>query len=96
LAGETYTLTVPIAAPMLYTIALMTAEDDRAMGDLTKIKESVEQLAPQQLAEFRDWFVEHDAILWDEQIARDLADGKLDALIARARADRAAGKVTDL
>ena len=66
------------------------------MGDLSRIKESVEQLAPQELAEFRAWFVEHEAKLWDEQIARDLADGKLDSLIAQARADRAAGKARDL
>jgi hypothetical protein len=66
------------------------------MGDLSKIKESVEQLAPQELAEFRTWFVDHDAKSWDDQIARDLADGKLDDLIAQARADRAAGKARDL
>jgi hypothetical protein len=66
------------------------------MGDLTKIKESIEQLAPRELAEFRDWFVEHDAKSWDEQIARDLAAGKLDALMTEARADRDAGRARDL
>jgi hypothetical protein len=32
----------------------------------------------------------------DEQFARDLAAGKLDALIAEAEADRAAGKAREL
>jgi hypothetical protein len=36
--------------------------------------------------------VERDYKLWDEEIASDLAAGKLDELLAEAKADRAAGK----
>ena len=36
--------------------------------------------------------VERDNQLWDEEIARDLAAGKLDELIAEAKAELAAGK----
>jgi hypothetical protein len=66
------------------------------MGDISQLKAAIETLSPQEQAEFRDWFLERDAQLWDEQIADDLKAGRLDALIAEAKADRAAGRVRDL
>jgi hypothetical protein len=39
------------------------------------------------LAQFRAWFLEFDARLWDQQIETDLKAGKLDSLIAEARAE---------
>jgi hypothetical protein len=64
--------------------------------DLDEIKSRVEHLPPDQKAQLRTWFLEKDYQEWDAQIARDLAAGKLDAVIAEAKADRDAGRARDL
>lgn len=57
------------------------------MGDVRSIETAVEALLPEELAEFRRWFVEFDAAAWDKQIEQDAAGGKLDRLVAEARVD---------
>ena len=57
------------------------------MSDIKAIEDAVKALPPQQLAEFRRWFAEFDHAAWDRQIDADLADGKLDALLAEAADD---------
>ena len=66
------------------------------MGNVKSIEKAVESLPPSELAEFRRWFAEFDANAWDEQIERDAAAGKLDALAAEALADHRAGSVREL
>ena len=67
------------------------------MTKLQEIEEQIKQLAPDELAELREWLLEHDWAEWDRQIERDSASsGKLDQLFAKARADHAAGKSTKL
>jgi hypothetical protein len=61
------------------------------MSDVQAIEAAVSALPPHDLAQFRAWFAEFDAALWDGQIAADLAAGKLDSLLNEARADYAAG-----
>jgi hypothetical protein len=46
------------------------------------IEKAVEQLCPQNMARFREWFGEFDARLFDARIERDARAGKLDALRA--------------
>ena len=60
------------------------------------IKDAVRQLTPEKLAEFREWFAEFDAQLWDRQIERDAAAGKLDALAEEALAEHRAGLTRDM
>lgn len=57
------------------------------MSNLNAIEEAVKALAPQDLAAFRHWFADFDSSSWDLQIERDLADGKLNNLMADAIAD---------
>jgi len=66
------------------------------MTKVQTIEEQIKTLSPRELAELRDWFLEHDWAEWDRQIERDSAAGKLDKLFANARADHAAGKRTKL
>jgi hypothetical protein len=61
------------------------------MSKIDDIQKAVEQLSPEELAKFREWFEEFEARLWDEQIERDAKAGKLDKLIAEARANSEAG-----
>lgn len=62
------------------------------MTRIEDIEKAVEQLSPEELARFRAWFEEFDARLFDEQIERDAKAGKLDKLIAEARANHEAGR----
>lgn len=66
------------------------------MTKLEDITKAIEQLSPEELAQFRDWFEELQARLWDEQIERDAKSGKLDRLADKWRSDFATGKFTDL
>lgn len=59
------------------------------------IKAAVEQLAPEQRAEFRAWFEAFDAREWDLQMEQDLQAGRLDCLANEALADLNAGRCTD-
>jgi hypothetical protein len=62
------------------------------MTKIEDIEKAVEQLSPEELARFRAWFEEFDARLFDERIERDAKAGKLDKLMAEARANHEAGR----
>jgi len=64
----------------------------RAMTRVQAIEEQIKSLSPGEVAELRDWLLEHDDAEWDRQIERDAAEGKLEKLFSKARADHAAGK----
>ena len=66
------------------------------MNGLEQLEQQVLQLSSEDLAKFRAWFIELDHRLWDKQIETDLAAGKLDSLIAEARAEFEAGKAREL
>jgi hypothetical protein len=61
------------------------------MGTVRSIETAIENLPPDELAEFRRWFAEFDAANWDAQIEADAAAGKLDALAAEALAEYRGG-----
>jgi hypothetical protein len=61
------------------------------MSNIDDIEDAVRALQPDDLAKFRAWFVEFDAMAWDRQLERDAAAGKLDALLAEANADYKSG-----
>jgi len=66
------------------------------MTEVEQIEKRIKGLAPQDLAEFRAWFIEFDARAWDQQIEADSNAGRLDGLVAEAGADYEAGKARDL
>ena len=61
------------------------------MTKLEDIEKAVEQLSPEELSLFRDWFWERQACIWDEQIERNAKSGKLDWLADEAEAEHTAG-----
>lgn len=66
------------------------------MSPLLKLERQVQEFSPEELAQFRVWFAEFEAALWDRQIEEAALAGRLDhwadaALVARAR-----GEVTEL
>ena len=60
------------------------------------IEKDVEALSPDQLAAFRRWFHEFDAVVWDRQLEEDVRAGKLDALADEALQAYKSGKCTEL
>ena len=48
------------------------------------------------LVEFRSWFLNYDADLWDREIEEDYRSGKLDNLISEAIRDYQDGKATEI
>jgi hypothetical protein len=66
------------------------------MGKIEKIEQEVQALSPDELAQFRAWFLEYDWEAWDRQIERDAQVGRLDDVAAKALRDHAAGKTTPL
>jgi hypothetical protein len=66
------------------------------MTKLEKIEESVANLSHDEFWRFAEWFAELQAERWDRQIEQDAKAGRLDKVIAQAKAEIAAGKVTTL
>ncbi len=66
------------------------------MSELEKLAHRIEKLSPEELKEFRAWFAEFDARLWDVQLEADAKAGKLDDLMAEALAEHKAGKTREL
>ena len=64
----------------------------KSMSKVQDIESQVQALSPEELAQFRAWFLEFDWAAWDRQLERDVRAGKLDALADKALRDHAAGK----
>jgi hypothetical protein len=66
------------------------------MTKLEKIEKDVSALSKEELKKFSVWFDAFRSNLWDAQIEADVEAGKLDRLIAKAKAQAAAGRVRPL
>ncbi len=58
---------------------------------MQEIEQAITELAPNELTRLREWFDEYYAQVWDEQIERDAASGRLDKLIAEVDEEYNAG-----
>ena len=67
-----------------------------AMSTLQDISDAVGKLPTEDLARFRAWFSEFDAVQWDRQFVEDVAAGRLDDLAEEALRDLREGRCTDL
>ena len=66
------------------------------MSRIEELEQKVQALSPEELAQFREWFLEFDWAAWDRQLERDVRAGKLDAMAEKALRDHAAGKTKPL
>jgi cell division septum initiation protein DivIVA len=66
------------------------------MSKVENLEKQIQQLSAQELAEFRRWYAEFDADLWDRQFESAVKAGKLDALAEKALRAHAAGQSTKL
>ena len=53
-------------------------------------------LSPEELSQFREWFFEFDARVWDRRFEADVTAGRLDALAGDALAEHRAGRARPL
>jgi hypothetical protein len=66
------------------------------MSKVERIEVQIEELNPDELRSFRNWFVRFDAETWDQQIEVDAKNGKLLSLAERAPEDQKSGRSTVL
>jgi uncharacterized membrane protein len=80
-----------------YSLAAVAQEQyHTAMSSVIDIEHAVEQLPPEEVRAFRQWFCERDAAEWDRQFEADAAAGRLDSLGEEALKDLREGRCTDL
>ena len=66
------------------------------MGTIDDIKRQVALLSADQEQDLLAWLSDRHHAAWDKEIEADLAAGKLDDVLAEARADLQAGRGRDL
>jgi len=66
------------------------------MTTIIEIEKAISNLPPEELAQFRAWFEESDAAVWDRQFEEDVVSGKLDAIADKAISDFKNGNFKEL
>ena len=66
------------------------------MSSVREVEQAVRELSGPELAEFRRWFTEFDAKVWDAKLEADSAAGRLDAAVDEALADLRGGRTRPL
>jgi hypothetical protein len=66
------------------------------MSKVDELEQAVRELSPEDLSKFREWFVEFDSELWERQLERDVAAGRLDGLVEEARNEHREGRTRPL
>ena len=61
-----------------------------------QIKTAIEQLSFEERAQLAAWFHGWNDDEWDEQMKRDIAEGKLDDVLREVEDDIAAGRLRDM
>jgi hypothetical protein len=78
---------------------LASAVRRRYLPFMTRVQEverEVAALSNAELAEFRRWYAEFDAAVWDTRIADDVAAGALDRFATEALEEHRAGRTRSL
>jgi hypothetical protein len=66
------------------------------VGRIEDLEQQVQALSPEELAQFRAWFLGFDWAMWDQQLERDVREGRLDQLADKALRDHASGQTRPL
>lgn len=66
------------------------------MTKVEKLEKKVKELSREELDDFRRWFHEYDAAVWDRQFEEDAKAGRLDRVADEAINDHRAGKSKEL
>ena len=66
------------------------------MASIREIENAIQSLPPNELKQFRIWFAEFDAKVWDAQLENDITSGKLDKISEKAKKSYQNGKFEEL
>lgn len=66
------------------------------MSSVTEIREAIQKLPAREAWQLAEELRDHLDKLWDEQFEKDVEEGRLDQLIARAREEYAGGKTRSM
>jgi hypothetical protein len=66
------------------------------MSTVQEIEAAITRLAPKDFAQVRNWLLEQDNQLWDNQIAADSKAGRHDHWVKEIEEDIAAGRTKPL
>jgi Arc/MetJ-type ribon-helix-helix transcriptional regulator len=66
------------------------------VSDITEIREAIQKLPAKEAWQLAEELRDHLDGLWDEQFEKDVKEGRLDGLIARAREEHASGKTRSM
>ena len=66
------------------------------MTTIHEIEKAVSALPSNELEQFRKWFDEFDAKVWDKQFENDVMSGRLDKIAENSIADFDKGKFKEL
>ena len=66
------------------------------MRSVVELENAVQQLSPDELAEFRRWFASFDAAAWDAQLESDASTGRLDSMAEEALSEFRQGRTRPL
>jgi hypothetical protein len=64
----------------------------KSMRRVARLELEIESLSPEELAEFRAWFLEFDSGRWNAQLESDVPEGRLDQLADEALREHQAGR----
>jgi len=66
------------------------------MTQVEEIQTRIRNLPTEDFSQLREWFLQLEDDLWDQQISTDFKAGKFNKLIEKARAEFAQGKAREL
>ncbi len=66
------------------------------MSNIEQIESAILSLPPAEFRRLTDWLTDLGQSRWDEQLERDVAGGRLDALAEEALADFEAGRTREV
>ncbi len=66
------------------------------MTKIEALEREVEKLTQEELAAFREWFIEYDWQAWDRELEQDIAAGKLDKFAAEVLDEHKRGKTKEI
>lgn len=66
------------------------------MLTLKQIEAAILQLSPDEFRQLSEWFFELDNQYWDQQLEKDVAEGKLEDLAQEAIANFNAGRYQEI
>lgn len=66
------------------------------MSNLEQIANAILSLPPNEFEKLRQWFLDLDYERWDDQLERDVAEGRLEALAQEAIAEFQAGHCREI